>query len=117
MLKKDNFQWTQKQTTAFQNLKETMISAPVLALPNFSEPFTLETDASGTGLGAVMMQQGRPIAYYSSTLCPKNAALSTYEKEYMAILLAVEQWRAYLQHVEFLILTDHCSLAHLEDQG
>lgn len=64
----------------------------------------------------MLIQQGHPIAFVSKGLGPRTRGLSTYEKEYMAILLAVEQWRAYLQHVEFLILTDHCSLAHLEDQ-
>ncbi|XP_044448015.1 uncharacterized protein [Triticum aestivum] len=58
VLRKDSFQWTQTQTQAFQDLKQAMVSAPVLAVPNFSEPFTLETNASGVGLGAVMMQQG-----------------------------------------------------------
>ena len=68
------------------------------------------------GVGAVLMQRGHPLAYVSKGLGPRTRGLSTYEKEYMAILLAVEQWRPYLQHSEFLIMTDHCSLAHLGDQ-
>ena len=62
------------------------------------------------------MQKGHLLAYVSKGLGPRTRGLSTYEKEYTAILFAIEQWRAYLQHAEFLILTDHCSLAHLGDQ-
>jgi hypothetical protein len=57
-----------------------LVSAPVLALPDFSKAFTVETDASDKGVGAVLMQQGHPIAYLSKGLGAKNAALSTYEK-------------------------------------
>jgi hypothetical protein len=88
----------------------------VLALPNFSKCFEIETDASDTGVRVVLLQEGHPLTYVSRGLGPKSCGLSTYEKEYMAILLAVEQWRTYLQHTEFIIHTDHCSLAHLEDQ-
>lgn len=61
-------------------------------------------------------QDGHPIAYISRALGPKNQALSTYEKECLAILLAIDQWRSYLQHTEFLIKTDQQSLVHLDDQ-
>jgi hypothetical protein len=59
------------------------------AASQFSIPFQLETDASGTGLGAVLMQQGQPVAYFSKSLGPKAAALSVYEKEALAILEAL----------------------------
>ena len=55
LLKKDNFHWSEIHTTAFQKLKNCLISAPILTLPNFSQPFILETDASGNGIGAVVM--------------------------------------------------------------
>lgn len=76
----------------------------------------METDASDGGIGAVLSQEGHPIAYLSKALGPRSKGLSTYEKECMAILLAVEHWRSYLQHQEFMILTDHHSLTHLSDQ-
>lgn len=84
VLKKDSFAWDEAQTEAFEHLKRVMIACPVLALPDFSRPFVLETDACGTGLGAVLMQEGRPIAYYSKTLGVRAAAQSIYDKEAMA---------------------------------
>jgi len=92
------------------------MEAPVLAIPDFSKPFVLETDACDYGLGAVLMQEGHPVTYLSKPLCPNNQALSTYEKECMAILMAVEKWRLYLQVREFTIKTDHKSLLYLTDQ-
>ena len=92
------------------------MSALVLALPNFAKPFVIETDASETGIGVVLQQDGHPIAYVSKALGSKTQGLSTYEKESLAILLAIDQWKAYLQPVEFVINTDHKSLTHLSDQ-
>ena len=63
---------------------------------DFNKPFCVETDASGTGVGAVLMQGGHPLAFLSKALGPKSQGLSTYEKEYLAILLAVQQRRSYL---------------------
>ena len=62
------------------------------------------------------MQNGHPIAFLSQALCPRNAALSTYEKECLAILMAVDKWRPYLQAKPFVIKTDHKSLLHLTEQ-
>lgn len=88
----------------------------VLALPDFSKQFILETDTSELGIGVVLSQDKHLIAFLSKALGPRTQGLSTYEKEYMAIMLAVEQWRQYLQHGEFIILTDHHSLKHLTEQ-
>ena len=89
----------------------------VLALPNFQEPFTVEIDICHDGIGAVLMQQGQPIAYLSKALGEKHKALSIYEKEFLALIMAVERWRAYLQRQEFIIVTDHKSLAYLNEQN
>jgi len=93
-----------------------LISAPVLALPDFSKPFTIETDASANGIGVVLMQSGHPIAYLSKSLGIKAQALSTYEKECLTLIMAVTKWKPYLQHKKFTILTDQKSLIHLGGQ-
>jgi hypothetical protein len=108
--------WTNAQETSFQALKITLTTTPVLALPNLQKPFVIETDASDKGVGAILQQDGHLIAYFSKALGPKNQALSTYEKECLAILLVVDHWRAYLQHGEFTLKIDQKSLAHLDEQ-
>jgi hypothetical protein len=109
------FVWTDVQELAFQSLKQALSSTPVLALPDFHKPFAIETDASGTGVGAVLQQEGHPLVFVSKALGMTNMGLSAYEKEYLAILLAVDQWRSYLQHAEFVIYTNHHSLSHLNE--
>ena len=79
----------------------------MLTIPDFEKQFVLETDASDVGLGAMLMQNEHPVAYLSKAFCPKNQALSTYEKECIAILMAVDKWRPYLQLKPFVIRTDH----------
>lgn len=106
LLKKVPFSWTTAHDSAFNTLKQALVTAPVLALPNFSKPFTLETDASGSGLGAVLMQDGRALAYFSVALGPRNAALSAYEKEALAILEAVKRWRHYFLGNQLIIKSD-----------
>lgn len=116
LLKKGSFQWSQAATEAFTKLKQAMITSPVLALPDYSIPFVVETDASDQGVGAVLMQQGRPIAYFSKGLSNKHQGLSTYEKELLAIVLATQKWNYYLQGNHFVIKTDHQSLKFLLEQ-
>lgn len=110
------FVWTSDHQLAFQALQKALSAAPVLALPDFDAPVCIETDASGSGIEAVLVQKGHPLAYFSKALGPKSRGLSTYEKEYMAILAAVDQWRHYLQLGEFLIFTDQKSLVQLPEQ-
>ncbi|GMJ03878.1 hypothetical protein HRI_004057000 [Hibiscus trionum] len=116
LLKKDNFTWTPEAKLAFAELKHAMCTAPVLALPDFTKPFYLETDASSKEIGAVLTQGGRPIAYLSKALNPKDVDLSVYEREYLAILMAVTKWRHYLEGGPFVITTDHEPLKNLLEQ-
>jgi hypothetical protein len=114
LLKKNvPFVWSPVVDDAFQTLKRALIQAPVLALPDFQQEFVLEMDACATGIGAVLMQHGHPLAFLSRALGPKNQALSIYDKECLAILLAIEKWKSYLQHAPFVIHTDQRSLIHL----
>lgn len=110
------FIWTEETKTSFELLKKSLVEAPVLKLPDFTKTFVIDTDACDSGVGAVLQQDGHPIAYMSKPLSNRNRGLSTYEKECLAVLMAVEQWRPYLQHQEFLIRTDQKSLVHLEEQ-
>lgn len=97
LLKKDQvFVWTSTHQQAFTMLKDALCSAPVLALSDFNRAFHIETDASGSGIRAVLQQDGHPIAYISKSLSKHNQGLTVYEKEYLAILLAVDSWRHYL---------------------
>ena len=82
------FQWHTIEQQAFDHLKQKMLEAPVLALPNFAVPFTIETDASNRGVGAVLMQAGHPVAYLSKALGQVAQTLSTYEKECERIVWA-----------------------------
>lgn len=116
LTKTDGFQWSPKADEAFQTLKSATSSPQVLALPNFALSFELECDASSNGIRAVFQQQGRPIAFTSQALGPKNQALSTYERELIVIVHAVKKWKSYLQGRHFLIKTDHCSLKYFLNQ-
>lgn len=97
-------------------LQHCLSTAPVLSLPDFAKVFCIETDTCHTGVGVVLLQEGHPLAFISKPLGPKTQGLSAYEKEYLAILVAVEQWRSYLLHGDFIIYIDQKSLIHLNEQ-
>lgn len=91
LLKKGAFNWDTSADAAFEKLKSAMSTTPVLAMPNFDKPFVVESDASYHGIGAVLMQEGQPIAYLSKALSPKHLGLSTYEKELLEIIMATQK--------------------------
>src|SRR5436190_13075011 len=110
------FKWGEEQEKAFQLLKDKLTHAPLLALPDFNKTFEVECDASGTGIGADLMQEGRPIAYFSEKLSGATLNYPTYDKELYALVRALETWQHYLWPKEFVIHTDHESLKHLKSQ-
>lgn len=116
LLKKGAWGWNNDVEAAFKKLKEAMMNTPVLALPDFQKSFVLETDACYNGVGAVLMQEERPLAYLSKHLANKHLGLSTYEKELLAIIMAVQKWRYYLLGHKFIIKTDHEALKYLMEQ-
>jgi hypothetical protein len=116
LIKKNSFTWTPVAAQYFQTLKTAMCTTLVLALPDFTKAIMLECDASGKGIGVVLMQEGRPLAFTSKQRSDKNLCKPIYEKEMLAILHAVELWRPYLLGKRFQIKTDHQSLKYFLEQ-
>ncbi|CAA0836889.1 Uncharacterized mitochondrial protein AtMg00860, partial [Striga hermonthica] len=116
MTKKGAFKWTEASEKAFEELKEAMTTTPVLAMPRFDVLFEIHSDASDIGIGAVLVQEGRPLAYLSKALGPACLGLSVYVKEMMAVVEAVRVWRSYLLGRHFRIVTDQQPLKHLLEQ-
>ncbi|KAB2623198.1 hypothetical protein D8674_025380 [Pyrus ussuriensis x Pyrus communis] len=100
-MKTGKFKWTKEATAAFHNIKGKLISAPVLILPDFSKPFELHCDASKVGIGAVLSQEGRPIAFYNEKLSGSKMNYSTYDVEFYAV---------------FILYSDHEALKHINSQ-
>uniref|UniRef100_A0A8R7UE97 Reverse transcriptase domain-containing protein n=1 Tax=Triticum urartu TaxID=4572 RepID=A0A8R7UE97_TRIUA len=96
LLTKKGFAWSEQAQAAFERLKIAMKTPPVLALPNFDMSFSIETDACDTGVGAVLVQEGHPAAFFSKAFGVRNQKLSTYEKEFLAVMMAIDKWRPYL---------------------
>lgn len=93
-----------------------MTTILVLALLDWFLPFVVETDASGMGLGAVLSQNGHPIAFYSQKLSPKAQTKSIYGRELMAVVIAGQKWRHYLLGRKFTIISDQKALKFLLEQ-
>ena len=110
--------WTPACQAAFDGLKEALAKAPVLALPDFTKPFTMEVvcDASLTGIGAVLMQEGRPIAYESRKLTDAEVKWTTTEQELWAVVHALKTWRCYLEGLPFTVVTDHNPNVYFQTQ-
>jgi hypothetical protein len=116
LLKKNSFTWTPAVSQAFQTLNMAMCTTLVLAIPDFTKTFFLEYDASRKGIGVVLMQEGRPLAYTSKQLSERNLGKSIYEKEMLAIMHVVDFWLPYLLGKHFQIKTDHQILKYFLEQ-
>jgi len=116
LLCKGQFQWSEMATEAFNAFKKAVSTAPVLALPNFEIPFVVETDASGTGIGAIISQAGHPIAFVVETDA-SGTGIGAIIHKLAAITTAIKKWHHYLLGHHFVILTDHQSLRDLMTQA
>ena len=115
-LRKDAFGWNEAALAAFIALKQAMTKASVLSLPNFSKLFVIETDASNSGLGAVLLQEKHPVAFFSKALGTRASLKPIYDKELMAIVFAILKWRHYLLGRKFVVRIDQSSLKFLLEQ-
>lgn len=115
--KNSKWNWTDECDSSFQSIKEQLVSAPILYCPDFSRPFTLQTDASAYGIGAVLSQDlddgEHVISYLSRSLTRQEQKYSTTERECLAVIWSVEKLRHYLEGVPFVVITDHHSLLWL----
>lgn len=116
LLKKGKSEWQQEGEEAFNQLKTALTTTPTLAMPDFNAPFIIQTDASGEGIGAVLTQHGKPLAYMSRSLGVSKQSWSTYAREMLAIVIAIRTWRPYLLGRKFTIQTDQRSLRFLLEQ-
>lgn len=116
LLKRNNFNWTSTSTDVSNKPKEVMSLSPLLALPNFEAEFVIEIDTCEEGVGAVLMQEGRPSAYMSKTSSDRHRLLSVYKEKMLAIVMAIQKWRQYLLGKHFKIKSDHQGLKSLLQQ-
>ncbi|GJR64223.1 putative reverse transcriptase domain-containing protein [Tanacetum coccineum] len=114
--KKVAFEWGDKQEAAFQTLKDMLCGAPILALPQGAENFIVYCDALHKGLGAVLMQNEKAIAYASRQLKIHEKNYTTHDLELGAVVFALKIWRHYLYGTKCTVFTDHKSLQHILDQ-
>ena len=115
-LKGGVFKWTKEAQASFELIKRKMIIAPILVLPEFSKVFEVDCDAPNVGIGAVLSQEGCPIAFFSEKLNKAKKKYSTYDKEFYAIIQALSHWSHYLLPKEFVLYSDHEALKYLSTQ-
>ncbi|GKA11087.1 putative reverse transcriptase domain-containing protein [Tanacetum coccineum] len=111
-----NFDWSEKAEAAFQLLKQKLCSAPILALPEGSENFVVYYNASRKGLGTVLMQREKVIAYASCQLKIHEKNYTTHDLELGVVVFALKMWRHYLYGTKCIVFTDQKSLQHILDQ-
>jgi hypothetical protein len=104
------FHWTKEAEKSFNLLKEKIIEQPILVLPDFSKTFHVRCDASGFKIGEVLIQDERPVTYFSEKLNEAKVKYSTYDKEFYAVIQALKKWRHYLVPKEFILYNDNHAL-------
>nr|GEW98253.1 putative reverse transcriptase domain-containing protein [Tanacetum cinerariifolium] len=110
------FEWGEKEEAAFQLIKQKLCSAPILALSKGSKNFIVYCDALHKGLGSVLMQNEKVIAYASRQMKIHEKNYTTHDLELGAVVFALKMWRHYLYEMRCTVFTDHKSLQHILDQ-
>jgi transposase InsO family protein len=108
--------WDATCTASFEGLKSALTEAPVLALPDWSKPFEVVTDASVHGTGAVLLQERHPVSYDSKRFSPAEYNYDTGEQELLGVVRALMAFRCYVEGQEFTLVTDHEPLTYLKEQ-
>jgi hypothetical protein len=111
------FKWGPAQQQAFDALKLKLTQAPLLQLTDFEKTFKLECDASGIGIGGVLIQGGKPVVFFSENLHGPSLNYFKYDKELYALVRVLQTWQHYLWSKEFFIHSDHESLKYLKGQA
>jgi hypothetical protein len=117
MKKRISFRWGAAQDQAFHTLINKLTHAPLFQLPDFGKTFELECHASGIGIGGVLLQEGKSVAYFNKKLSEPSLNYLTYDKELYALVCVLETWQHYLWPKEFAIHSDHESLKHIRGQA
>jgi hypothetical protein len=109
MRKSTKWDWTGRCQDSFEVLKQKLIEAPLLRTPNERLPYKVVMDASDLGLGAVLLQEGHPVAFESRKLNSAELNYNVTEKEMLAVMHALRVWRCYLEGADITVYTDHVS--------
>jgi hypothetical protein len=115
-MKVGKFLWSEVATEVFGLIKLKLTTAPLLVLPDFEVPFELHCDASKVGIGAVLSQGGKPVAFFSEKLSGSRLNYSTYDMEFYALVQSLRHWSSYLAYNDFILYSDHEALKHLNSQ-
>jgi hypothetical protein len=116
LTKKGVFKWIPKAQLTFDKMNKVTSMCRVLALPDFTQPFTVECDASGEGIGVVLMKNRHPIVYESQKLKGPKLLYTIYDKEILAIMHALAKFRQYLVGEKFIMRTDYNNLKYFLNQ-
>ena len=111
--KRVKFEWTEDCEQSFQELKQRLVSAPILTIPTGDEGFTIYSDASKKGLGCVLMQHGKVVAYASRQLKPYEQNYPTHDLELAAVIFVLKIWRHHLYGAQCEVFTNHKSLKYI----
>jgi hypothetical protein len=114
---KSEWTWGEREQVAFMGIKHALTHAPVLALPDCSKDFKIISDASDFGVGAVLLQEGRAVAFFSKKLNPAELNYHTTEKELAAVVYALREWRCYVLGRKVTVVTDHKANSYLQSQS